>query len=178
MDLNIKDQFDFTNIDYVVPDVVIKELSDQLESITNGYVVGHVEPYDGPIESYPINGFAAISAALAPDKEYNIQDSLGKTGYDVHKFEFYITSTQLPNYQFRVLFFEYGIGGYPVKIVLEEGIAYEINTKDSGYTFIIGDRVHLEDTINKIMSSKRVIKIIQELINASLIAKRQKEESE
>lgn len=174
-ELDIKDKLKFDDIDLISPDVVITEIGNQLEEITKGFVKGVVSNYEGPIESYnSLSGIASIAAALGTLQDHDIQEDLGEIGYEVFRFEFYLTATMLPNYKFRVMFFEYGLGGYPVKIVLEQGVADEIfKEAHANYIFEKQTKSELENTINNILASKRIIKVVQGLINESLKTKGQ-----
>lgn len=173
-ELNIKDKLYFDDVDLVAPETVVKEFTDQLEGITNGLVEGVIEPYGGHIESYKTETLGAL-AALGTTREHDIQKDLGAMGYNRSKFELYLTATYLPNYKYRVLFLGYGIGGYPVKVVLEESIARTI--KGGSDVCLLSNRAELEDLIHRILSSPRVINIIQELINATRIEQDRKPES-
>ncbi len=168
--LDIKSKLKFDAVDLTSPDITITEIGTQLESLTNGFVKGVVNEYEGPIESYDaLSGMASLVLALGGTQKYDIQKDLGEIGYTSFKFEFYLTSSKLSNYKFRVMFFEYGLGGYPVKIVLEQGIADEIFKKENAnYIFEIETKNKLEDIVARILASERVIKVIQGLINVSL----------
>ncbi len=168
--LDIKSKLKFDVSALTNPDITIAEIGTQLESVTNGLVKGIVNEYDSPIESYnTLNGMASLVAALGTSQKYDIQNDLREIGYQLFKFEFYLTSSKLPNYKFRIMFFEYGLGGYPVKIVLEQGLADEIFKKENAeYVFEIQTKNELEDTVTNILASKRALKVIQGLINISL----------
>ena len=121
---------------------------------------------------------ASLVAALGTSQKYDIQNDLGEIGYKLFKFEFYLTSSKLPNYKFRVMFFEYGLGGYPVKIILEQGLADEIFKRENAdYIFEIQTKAELENTVTQILASNRALKVIQGLINVSLNSQEQKEAS-
>ena len=175
--LDIGDKLRFDATELICPDKAIAEIGTQLEDVTNGLVKGVVNEYDGPIESYnTLSGMASIVAALGTSQKYNIQNDLGEIGYELFKFEFYLASSKLPNYKFRVMFFEYGLGGYPVKIVLEQGLADEIfKQEDANYIFEIQTKNELESTVTNILASNRAIKVIQGLINVSLNVQNQAE---
>ncbi len=168
--LDIKSKLKFDVADLTSPDTTIAEIGAKLESMTNGFVKGVVNKYDGPIESYDVlSGMASLVVALGATQKYDIQKDLGEIGYTSFKFEFYLTSSKLPNYKFRVMFFEYGLGGYPVKIVLEQGLADEIFKRENAdYIFETQTKNELEDTVANILASKRALKVIQGLINVSL----------
>ena len=75
---------------------------------------------------------------------------------------------KIENYKYRILFFEYGIGMYPVKIVLEQGIADEIFEKENAnYIIEYETKNELENVIINILKTKKVIKVMQELIYAT-----------
>lgn len=152
------------------PDEVISEIGQQLEKATRGFVKGVVKKYEGSIESYDqLSVMASIAAALGTSMAYkDIQEDLGAIGYEVFRFEFFLTSPNLENYKYRILFFEYGIGNYPVKIVLEQGIADEIfGVENANYEIEYHTKDELANVIVNVLNSKKVIKVMQELINAA-----------
>ena len=56
-----------------------------------------------------------------------------------------------------------------MKIVLEQGLADEIFKKENAeYIFEIQTKNELEDTVTNILASKRILKVVQGLINVSL----------
>lgn len=175
LELSIKDKLELKKIDLISPDVVVKAVVEQVEKITDGMVKGEVEEYSGAIHSYTIKGYNSLKDTLAiaigGDEAHDIQKDLGKIGYTRHKYECYLTAPKLPNYKFRIMFFEYGIGGYPVTVVLEKTIARQIlkGGKDNPETGATS-RDELEELLNAVFSSDRIIGVIQELINATQIA--------
>lgn len=178
--LDIKDKLKFGAPDLISPDKTISEIGSQIEAATNGLVKGIVSEYTGPIESYDVlSGMASLVAALGTSSQkYDIQNDLGEIGFQSFRFEFYLASSKLLNYKFRVMFFEYGLGDYPVKIVLEQGLADEIfKEEDADYIFEIQTKNELEDTVASILASDRAIRVMQGLINVSLKAQNQEEDS-
>ena len=151
----------------ISPDTVIAELGNQLEKAANGFIKCVVRQYNGPIESYDqLSTFASIASALGTSNvQKDIQDNLGVIGYQDYKFEIFLAAPKIENYKYRVLFFEYGIGMYPVKIVLEQGIADEIfKRENANYIIEYVTKTELENVILKILETKKVIKVMQELI--------------
>ena len=60
------------------------------------------------------------------------------------------------------------IGGYPVTVVLEQGIADEIQQKEeSGYIFTCDTAKEFETLCIGILNSKMMKKVIQDLISAA-----------
>ena len=167
----LKGSLDLNDVDLVSPESILNDVAEEIKAITSGYVTGRVTPYDGPIESYgTANALSAITVAVAsPRFEHDIQDDLGRIGYGYSQFEFCLSSPNLPNYVYRALFMSYGIGGYPVKIVLDEGIARTI-LSGNRYTITAGNRKEFESILNSIVTSQKMVEIIQELINAAKIA--------
>ena len=83
------------------------------------------------------------------------------------RYEMYLTANQIENYKYRVMFVGYGIAGYPVKVVLEQDIADELNNKeDSGYIYTIDSKTEFEELLVSVFNSKTMQKIIQNLITA------------
>ncbi len=168
-DFNFDGILNYDDDQAVSPDTVVAELGKQLEKATNGFIKGIVREYNGPIESYDqMSGFASIASALGTSLVHrDIQDNLGAIGYQDYKFEFFLTASKIQNYKYRVLFFEYGIGMYPVKIVLEQGIADEIFKKENAdYVIEYGTKTELENAILNVLNTKKVTKVMQELIYA------------
>ena len=168
-DFNFDGILDYDDDQAVSPDTVVAELGNQLEKATNGFIKGVVREYNGPIESYDqMSAFASIASALGTSLVHrDIQDNLGEIGYQEYKFEFFLTTSKLEDYKYRVLFFEYGIGMYPVKIVLEQGIADEIFKKENAdYVVEYATKTELENVILNILKTKKVTKVMQELIYA------------
>ena len=168
-DFNFDGILNYDDDQAVSPDTVVAELGNQLEKATNGFIKGVVREYNGPIESYDqMSAFASIASALGTSLVHrDIQDNLGEIGYQEYKFEFFLTTSKLEDYKYRVLFFEYGIGMYPVKIVLEQGIADEIFKKENAdYVVEYATKNELENVILNILKTKKVTKVMQELIYA------------
>ena len=143
---NLKTDYDFSVVDSVMPDIVMSNICNELEKITKGFVVANVREYDGKIESYDTMGaMAALAASLQTSMRVDIQDKLGVIEETSFKYEMYLTANQIENYKYRVMFVGYGIAGYPVKVVLEQDIADELNNKeDSGYIYTIDSKAEFE----------------------------------
>lgn len=164
----LEKKLDFSDAQTISPDEVITELGQELEEVTKGLVRGVVKEYEGPIQSYNNREtFHDVMAALGSSLYSNrdIQEDLGIIGDAAFQFEFYLTSAKLETYKYRILFFSYGIGNYPVKIVLEQGIADEIfGRENSEYEIAYGTKEELSNAVLNILNSQKVIKVIQELI--------------
>lgn len=178
--LDFKDKLNFSDVDMIPPENIVKEVADKIEAITDGYIKAVVQPYDGHIQSYvrDTNPFAGLTMGLGSKKEeYDIQNDLGKRGYKYSKYEVYLTATSLPNYKYRVFFFGYGIGGYPVTVVIEQGIAEEAKGKYQD-TFTIKNRADLTELVEKVFTTQRTINVMQGLINATMIERSKKQETD
>ena len=165
----LEGKLNFDNIEITSPDEVISEMGKQLTEATKGFIKGVVREYDGSIESYDqLSVFASIAASLGTAVVRNdIQEKLGPINYKSSKFEFFLVAPKLDSYKYRILFFEYGIGNYPVKLVLEQGIADEIFGEDANYVIEYATKDALENLICNILKSKKVIRVMQDLINAT-----------
>lgn len=170
--------YDFSEVNIVAPNQVMQEVCDELNKITKGFVTGNICEYDGNIESYDTFGvMASIAASLNAVTRVDIQDKLGAIGDEVFKYELYLASNQIDSYKYRILFVSYGISGYPVKVVVEQGIADELNgAEDSGYIYTIENNEEFEKLLVSIFNSKIIKKVIQDLIiatNRKLLSKKQ-----
>lgn len=168
-DFDLEGKLNFDDVEITSPDKVISEIGQQLTEATKGFIKGEVREYDGFIESYDqLSAFASIAATLGTSVvRKDIQEKLGAINFESFKFEFFLTTPKLDSYKYRILFFEYGIGNYPVKLVLEQGIADEIFGEDANYVIEYATKEELENVISNILKSKKVIKIMQDLINAT-----------
>lgn len=165
MGYNLKTDYDFSAVDSVMPDIVMSDICNELEKITKGFVVANVREYDGKIESYDTMGaMAALAASLQTSMRIDIQDKLGVIEETSFKYEMYLTANQIENYKYRVMFVGYGIAGYPVKVVLEQDIADELNNKED---YTIDSKTEFEELLVSVFNSKTMQKIIQNLITAS-----------
>lgn len=171
--LNFSGKLDFNDIDLTAANEVVKKIADQLEAETNGIILGKVVSYSGHVVSYTKPGLAGISAVLGTaDTKVDIQTTLGRQGEEVHKYEFYIETPLYSKYKYRICYLQYGAGNYPVKVVLEEHVANEIfASASSGYIVRCQNPQELEELIVKVIYSKVVLTVMQELIRINQIQK-------
>lgn len=170
MPCKLNARYDFKNDNEEAPEAVLEDICTQLNGITKAFVKGNVKEFEGPIESYHLlSGMASLAAAMGRTEQVDIQDELGEIGEEASlKFEFFLSAPQIPNYKYRILFLEYGIRTYPVKVVLEQGIADELNGEEgSGYIYEPESRQELEELLIRVIDSKKVTDIIQDLITVS-----------
>lgn len=123
-DFNFDGILNYDDDQAVSPDTVIAELGNQLEKATNGFIKGVVREYNGPIESYDqMSAFASIASALGTSLVHrDIQDNLGEIGYQEYKFEFFLTTSKLEDYKYRVLFLNMVLGCIQLKLYLNRGL--------------------------------------------------------
>lgn len=158
-------KIDFNDIDLTSPKKVIEGIIKDLNKATNDIIVGKVDEYIGPIHSYTDGGFNAIKIALGnASRKVDIQDKLGVVGGTSEQYEFYLKSQLYEHYKFRVCFIKFGVGNYPVEIVLEQGIVDEIFGEGENYIIMCNNKEEFEELITDIINSERVIKIMQELV--------------
>ncbi len=169
MKYGLKSDYEFNDSSVITPDVVMREVCDELSEVTKGFVTGNVSEYEGQIESYDmISEIASISAGIAATTKKDIQEQLGAIGERDFKYELYLTVSQVKDYKYRILFVKYPIGGYPVKVVVEQGIADELNNEEGlGYVYTVETKEEFERFLVKIFNSKILQKVIQNLITVS-----------
>lgn len=169
MGYNLKADYNFDIVDSIMPDIVMSDICNEMEKITHGFVYANVREYEGKIESYDTMGaMAALASSLQNTLHVDIQDKLGTIEETNFKYELYLTASQIENYKYRVLFVGYGIAGYPVKVVLEQDIADELNKEEnSGYIYTLGSKDEFEKLLVSIFNSRTIQKIVQNLITAS-----------
>ena len=164
--LNISSKLDFSKMDLTAPDKVVEEFLLELPDETQGIISGSIERYDGYVTSYTTRKptMAELVGNISTEKRVDIQNSLGKKGEQDKKFECFLYTSLYKSYKYRLFFMKYGIANYPVQFTLEESIAESIYGKNSGYIISCKKREEVEDLIYKILTSKKVISVMQELI--------------
>lgn len=165
----LKADYDFDATNSITPDMVMRDICNELTELTKGFVVGNVCEYDGNIESYDkLEAMAALATSLQGTMRVDIQDKLGAIGDVNFKYELYLSSNQIENYKYRILFAAYGIAGYPVKVIVEQDIADELNNKeDSGYIYTVASKEDFDRLLISIFNSKTIQKVVQGLIIAT-----------
>lgn len=164
--LNLSGMLDFTEIDLTAPDKVVEEILTQLPEDTQGIISGNIVAYVGHVTSYTTTK-ASIAEALGTittEKRVDIQKSLGKCGEEDKKFECFLYTSGYKKYKYRMFFMKYGIANYPVQFTLEESIARSIQGANSNYIVTCNNRGEVEDLLVKILTSNKVLGVMQELI--------------
>lgn len=186
MNLDLSSKLEFDNVDITPPNVVANELAEQIKKETNGIIKGTVTSYSKGVFSYrgtglrvgvsdlipsltglptPLVGLHASLESIA-EKKANPQNELGKIGEKTQEYEFYLTTPSFEQYKYRICFLQFGIANYPVSVVLEQSIADSINERsDSNYIISCKNRKEFEDLMCRVILSKRVLGVMQELIN-------------
>lgn len=167
----IAKKLNITDVDVKPPYLAVRDIADKIENETQGYLKCVVQAYNGSLDSYEMSVLGSLSGLLDIRKpqRHDIQEDLGPIGYEYHNFELFVTAVHLPHYKFRILLFGYGIGGYPVKVVLEERIANSIHLPS--YIVSAKNKNELNNITYKALTSPKTIEIMQDLINATLIKK-------
>jgi hypothetical protein len=177
--LNLNGKLDFSDIDLTAPDKVIEEILSQLPEETNGIIFGKIQPYNGHVFSYKMTGLSGIAQAISTaEKTVDIQEDLGKIGGETHKFECFLYTPEYDKYKYRVFFVKYDIANYPVSITLDESVSKSISNTNTGYIYTCNTREELEELIFRILSSKRIVAVMQELIRINQAKKDVKSEVE
>lgn len=163
---NFTDKLDFTEIDLTAPHIVVKEILDQLPENTQGIIFGNIDEYDGEVVSYTTTktSLAAVFSNMTTETHVDIQESLGEQGEEIKKYQCYLYTSGYTKFKYRIFFMQYGIANYPVQFTLEESIARGIQDGNSGYIFTCQKREEVEGLIFKILTSKKVLSVMQELI--------------
>lgn len=164
--LNLSGMLDFAEIDLTAPDKVVEEILLQLPVDTQNMIFGSIVVYDGHVTSYTTSrtSLAEAIGTITSEKRVDIQDSLGKRGEEDKKFECFLYTSSYTKYKYRMFFMKYGIANYPVQFTLEESIARSALGANSNYIVTCSNRGEVEDLIVRILTSKKVLSVMQELI--------------
>lgn len=166
--LNLSGMLDFSEADLTAPDKVIEEILIQLPENTQNIIFGSIVKYDGYVTSCTTKNTAvAVIEALgtiSAEKRVDIQKSLGEFGEEEKKFECFLYTSGYTKYKYRMFFMKYGIANYPVQFTLEESISRSVQGPNANYIVTCNKRDEVEDLILKILTSKKVLGVMQELI--------------
>ena len=164
--LNLSGMLDFSEVDLTAPDRVVEDILNQIPELTNNIVSGQIDEYNGHVTSYKTTrtSLAEALGTITTETHVNIQKSLGKRGEEEKKFECYLYTSVYEDYKYRMFFMKYGIAHYPVQFTLEESIARSIQGTNSNYIVTCDNREEVEELILKILTSKKVLGVMQELI--------------
>ena len=178
-DLNGK--LDFNDIDLTPPENIVKDIISHISTETKGIISGEIKPYSGHIFSYTQqSSYKSIAIALGEkDKKVDIQTTLGKQNEESYSYEFYLKTPLYEQYKYRICYMRYGIGNYPVTLVLEQSIADDVFSEiNANYILKCNTREDFEDLMISIVCSKRVIAVMQEMIRINQIRTQFSEETE
>jgi len=169
--LNFAGLLDFSEKDLTAPNKVVEELLAELPEATQSVIFGSIVEYSGPVTSYktksPSAALVGLLGEAATETHVDIQDSLGKHGEENHKFECFLYTSAYTKYKYRMFFMKYGIAHYPVQFTLEESIARSIQGANANYIVTCNTREEVEELLLKILGSKKILGVMQELIRIS-----------
>ena len=77
-----------------------------------------------------------------------------------------------------MFFVKYNVSNHPVTVVLEESIAKSISGTGRGYIYTCDTRNELEELVVNILTSKRIITVMQELIRVNQAKKNSEKTAE
>ena len=166
------------------PEGIVEEQCEYLREVTAGRVLAKVSVYSGPTSDYSKYTFSGmleelgkIKFSILPDEKtikVNIQEDLGDINNIPNMyfaFEFFLTSPGTPNYKYRIMFFTYTAGQYPVGIVLDNEIANEIGEEQN---IKCNSENEFMEAVKRIINSNKVRKVIDTLNAIALNMERRK----
>ena len=172
--INLAERLNFNNEDLTAPNLVVKDIAEQIEKQTGGIIVPSVDEYHISSEIKSSHDSKYRTLDLSPilridtsQEDIDVQKSLGKFTENDCQYDFYLTTPVFKQYKYRICIIQYNASYYPVKVILEESIAYEINSNGTKgqFVYICKNRSELEELITRAICSDKMIGIMQELIN-------------
>ena len=162
-------QFDLTNRKN--PLSVLQDICEKFTASTRGYVLVQTEPYEGQIFTYRHKIFDNALSTVYPGTEKDIQQDLGEIdGFDEKTYEVCFASKVMQHLKWRLMFIRHGLGYYPVTVVLQKDIAFDIEAEKTGnYVFTLNNEDELREFFEKVFITKTVKKFAQSVITESLI---------
>lgn len=168
--------FEFTPVGQentiVLPKDIIQFQCDELGKMTEELIIGKIKEYDGPISDYKTQGMTTTLThtleAMTKPQNIKIQSKLGEQSDSEFTYEFFITSKYMPNFMYRVFFVRYGIAVYPLRLVLDETIAIQIN---ENCDILIDNEDSFINILSRILNSEKIKQVIGNLyhINVKLL---------
>ncbi|MCL2577139.1 MAG: hypothetical protein FWE27_03705 [Defluviitaleaceae bacterium] len=154
------------------PEKIVEVQCNLLGKATNYEIRARIDSYSGSITPYEMREVLHdFEESFRDNRFFDIQEDLGEIGSSVFTFEFYVTSSFIPNYKYRIMFMSYSIGYYPLLVVLDDEIASEISQKDSaGKVYQNAQCVNEQqfiELLRKVIGSKKVRKVIASLRHMS-----------
>ena len=169
MSINLSDKLSFIDKDFMFPQDIVSEYSFTIANQTHGHVLLGVEPYNNQLFDDKTGYAATISALINSVNSGDVQRKLGDITDSHNRFEVYLCSKTLDKYKYRLMFFEYRIGGYPSIVYIAQDIVNSIEDKSiSDTTIVIKNEKEMRFLLDKVLMSKFVIELIQEVLNASI----------
>lgn len=141
-----------------LPKYIIEEQCDELGKLTDGYVIGKIDTYDGPIENRGSILAEAMTASFSSG--FNVQSELGEISENQFTYEFFISSKYTPKFKYRVFFLNYGIACYPLYIILDETIAKQIGIENK---IQCENESEFTTVLSQILNSKKLQSVINNL---------------
>ena len=175
-----------SNYEKMIPprELIEKHFISVIKDRSHDYLFAEIKEYKGKIISYETteSSIGVLSTMVRQEKKvyHDIQNELGDINKEYCTFEVYIGSKYYENYKYRVMFIQYGLAGYPVKVVLADAISRDVimsEIMDKPYIYQIKDMDMMNDLICKVLESKSFHSVMQEAINISIIEERRKASS-
>ena len=162
-ELNFKFELKDTN----PPEVVIRQVFEEIAVVTNGYVFVELAEYLNPITAYVRKNSLNVMTEMFSEKTIDIQSDLGEIKAERHRYEVYLKSKVMENYKYRLFFVNYETMAYPVEIVVDEKLA-EGAFNQTRTVFVKDNMTALEEMLEKIKYSDFFKRLIQNIINESI----------
>lgn len=154
----------------ITPRDILQEQCEELARLTGNKIIARVAEYKGEyvnrtskVLTESLNALSNVFQSY--DTGFDVQSVLGENGSDSEDtfvYELYITSEKTPKYKYRAFIMHYGIGIYPVSIVLAKDIADELGCENEYVSDVYeNDFIGL---LQKILGSLTVTSVVRKLM--------------
>lgn len=153
----------FKNKEVKFPNEIAIEYCNPLYELTSKLVIAKVEKYEKNIEEMTrVSPIIAIPTSNLLLKSTNAEDYLGEiSGSGKFTYELYLTGSNTPKYKYRFCFIENGVYPYPVRIIVDNDIAKELEID----TRVVCDNENeYKNIMIKILNSKKMNEVIEGLM--------------
>ena len=169
MNVNIEGKLRFDDSCSRFPQDIVKEYSSVIKEQTRGFVQLNVDMYNEELDGDGLPSLtSSLRAVFALTHTVDVQDKLGDVNRERTRYEVCFGSGILDKYKYRIMFLEYGIGGFPVKLYIAREIVQSINRDmEINIVQVIPDEDSLKHLMDTILSCSLSVQLMQEIINAS-----------
>jgi len=151
---------------FLDPIGIVQEQCEELQKLSEGKLTAQIQEYSEGLRWSSLFGQKpSMSQSELGEFERNEEGSgiVVTQNKGPRKYEFFISSSEIPRYKYRAFFLSIPAFGYPVTFVIEQDIVDELGLRNEKY---VCDSVERFTTmLAKILGSQRIVSILRGLLS-------------